>query len=133
MEKKGKIAIGILTTIGAGVGLYFLGKKLGWWAKSSYDNTNILDNNTTSTSNTETSSQKGCGGNYTNTTFPLQKGSCGNNVVILQKYLGITSDGKFGNNTEKAVKNNQNYVSSTPIGFSAGYNKVSENDFKQIK
>tara|TARA_R110000824_G_scaffold139685_14_gene305013 strand:+ start:1926 stop:2309 length:384 start_codon:yes stop_codon:yes gene_type:complete len=127
MEKKGKIAIGILTTIGAGVGLYFLGKKLGWWAKSESDDTK--DN----TKKPPSGSQKGCGGNYTNTTFPLQKGSCGNNVVILQKYLGITSDGKFGNNTEKAVKNNQNFVSSTPIGFLAGYNKVSENDFKQIK
>ena len=35
MEKKGKVAIGIISTIAVGVGVFFLGKELGWWGKKS--------------------------------------------------------------------------------------------------
>ena len=74
----------------------------------------------------------GCGGSYTNISFPLQKGSCGGNVVKVQKYLGITADGKFGSGTEKAVKGVQNAISSNNIGWSAGYGKISKKDFDAL-
>lgn len=52
----------------------------------------------------------------------LKNGSKGNNVKLLQKFLNwalnknLTVDGKFGNNTEKAVKEFQKKVSITQDG-----------------
>ena len=39
----------------------------------------------------------------------LQRGSKGEAVKILQRKLGVTSDGDFGPETEKAVKEYQKY------------------------
>ena len=83
-------------------------------------------------SQTTSNLRKGCGGSYTKTGFPLEKGSCGFRVVELQKYLGITADGKFGSNTGRALKSKQNLVVAKPVGYSAGYGKVSEADYKAI-
>ena len=53
MKKGGKIAIGIISTIGVGVGIYFLGTAIGWWGKGvrkkggklqSKEEGNIIDN-----------------------------------------------------------------------------------------
>lgn len=74
----------------------------------------------------------GCGGNYSGIGFPLKKGSCGWRVKALQGYLGTTADGKFGSGTEKLLKSRQNSVSKQPVGWSAGYGKVSEQDFKAL-
>ena len=74
----------------------------------------------------------GCGGNYSGIGFPLKKGSCGWRVKALQTYLGLTADGKFGSGTEKALKSRQNSVVKNPIGLSAGFGKVSEQDFKAL-
>lgn len=74
----------------------------------------------------------GCGGNYSGIGFPLKKGSCGWRVKALQGYLGTTADGKFGSGTEKLLKSRQNSVSKEPVGWSAGYGKVSEQDFKAL-
>ena len=35
----------------------------------------------------------------------LKKGSRGENVKLLQEFLGIQNDGIFGSGTEKSVKN----------------------------
>ena len=74
----------------------------------------------------------GCGGNYSGVGFPLKKGSCGWRVKALQTYLGTTADGKFGSGTEKLLKSRQNSVSKKPVGWSAGYGKVSEKDFSAL-
>ena len=88
-------------------------------------------NTSTSSSSSRSSGDNiGCGGGFSYNGVPLQKGSCGREVYNLQKYLGIYQDGKFGNDTEKAVKGSQNLVSATPIGWTAGYGKVSEKDYK---
>ena len=80
-----------------------------------------------------TSGKKGCSGSFNTTSFPLKKYSCGDNVAKLQAYVGATADGKFGTATEKAVKSHQNLVVQNPVGWSAGYGKVSETDFINLK
>lgn len=47
----------------------------------------------------------------------IKKGSKGESVKLLQKYLGITQDGVFGANTETAVKKFQMKVGLTPDGI----------------
>ena len=47
----------------------------------------------------------------------IKKGSKGESVKVLQKYLGITQDGVFGANTEAAVKKFQMKVGLTPDGI----------------
>lgn len=37
MKKGGKLTIGIVSTIAVGIGIYFLGKKLNWWGKGTYN------------------------------------------------------------------------------------------------
>lgn len=64
------------------------------------------------------STSDGCGRGasgimYTRTGFPLRRGSCGNEVMKLQAFLnsqggyGLVVDGKFGQKTENAVKEEQ--------------------------
>jgi len=59
------------------------------------------------------STEIGCGGGYVKTGFPLRRGSCGNEVAKLQAFLntsgsyGLVVDGKFGQLTENAVKEEQ--------------------------
>lgn len=74
----------------------------------------------------------GCGGGYSGIGFPLKKGSCGYRVKRLQKYLGITADGKYGKNTASAVMSKQNMIVTNPIGYSAGYGKVGEADYRAL-
>ncbi len=56
------------------------------------------------------SSGSSSGGSYSRRGFPLKKGSGGNEVKALQKYLnsvnnyGLVVDGKFGSKTENALK-----------------------------
>lgn len=104
MKKGTKITLGILTAVGAGVGIYFLGKKLKWWGKSQYDPTTILDPSTGS-------SGGGGGITWTDDSFPLKKGSKGENVKVVQKYLNSTAgnyklevDGYYGQKTADALK-----------------------------
>ena len=47
----------------------------------------------------------------------IKKGSKGESVKVLQKYLGITQDGVFGANTETAVKKFQMKLGLTPDGI----------------
>ena len=47
----------------------------------------------------------------------IKKGSKGESVKVLQKYLGITPDGVFGANTETAVKKFQMKLGLTPDGI----------------
>ncbi len=77
-------------------------------------------------------SNVGCGGGYSGIGFPLKKGSCGYRVKRLQKYLGITADGKYGKNTASAVMSKQNMIVTNPIGYSAGYGKVGEADYRAL-
>ena len=147
MTKGAKIALAIGGVAVLGIGAFFLIKKLRKKDESQGEGTSggtliaeeevITSNDTPSsssgTSTTPTrSSSVGCGGGFAYSGFPLKRGTCGKEVVTLQKYLGITADGKFGKNTETAVKNSQNLVSTTPIGWTAGYGKVSLADYSQI-
>jgi hypothetical protein len=134
------IAIGGLTLIG--VGGYFIYKK--FFGKKPMEILPTIETipissstttTTTSTNNTSTNNTKnvGCDSNYSGIEFPLKKGSCGYRVKTLQKYLGVFEDGQFGGDTESALKKRQNLVVANPIGYSAGYGKLSENDYKQLR
>ena len=46
----------------------------------------------------------------------IKLGSKGEDVKVLQKYLGITADGDFGPNTDKKVKEWQKSKGLTPDG-----------------
>ena len=46
----------------------------------------------------------------------IKLGSKGEEVKILQKYLGLTPDGNFGPNTDKKVKEWQKSKGLTPDG-----------------
>lgn len=148
MNKTTKIGIAIGGIALIGVGGYFLYKRF-FGKKSSLDEQSTIEpipissntttttttrTNNTSTNNTSgTSSNVGCGGNYQGTGFPLKKGSCGIKVRSLQKALGVTADGKFGDETEQALKSRQNLVVANPIGYSAGYGKLSQNDYIDLQ
>ena len=140
MTKGAKIALAISGVAVLGVGAFFLLKKLRKKDESQGEGTSgetlIADDTPSSSSGTSTtptrSSSVGCGGGFAYSGFPLKIGTCGKEVVTLQKYLGIIEDGKFGEDTETAVKNSQNLVSPTPIGWTAGYGKVSLGDYSQI-
>ena len=144
-KKKGKSSMGMY--IGIAVGVVVIGGGVWWFLRMKKKRKEQLANSYTSpsgssssgggsssggSSSSNTPSQKGCGGGYSNTSFPLGRGSCGQNVVKLQKYLGISSDGKFGGGTESAVKSSQNLISNKPIGWSSGYGKVSASDFNKL-
>ena len=66
----------------------------------------------------------------------LKKGSKGNNVKLLQKFLNwalnskLTTDGQFGTNTEKAVKEFQKLVGITQDGK---FGKTSLKKAKEFK
>lgn len=64
------------------------------------------DTPTTDTNTDTTPSVSGGGGAsvYNDESFPLKKGMKGKNVTILQTALGVSADGKFWNDTEKALK-----------------------------
>ncbi len=135
MKKETKIAIAIggLTLIG--VGGYFIYKKFFKKLPRLPEPTPILSEsivNTTPNTSTINNKNVGCGINYSGIEFPLKKGSCGYRVKRLQKYLGVTEDGKFGRGTESALKSRQNLVVAKPIGYSAGYGKLSEKDYNQL-
>jgi hypothetical protein len=132
------IAIGGLTLIG--VGGYFIYKK--FFGKKPMEilpttlfpiSSSTTTTSTTSTNNTSSSSNVGCEGNFQGTGFPLKKGSCGFRVLKLQRFLGLTEDGKFGDETERALKSRQNFVVANPIGYSGGYGKLNEKDYNQLK
>jgi uncharacterized protein YxeA len=140
MNKKAIIiTVSSLAIIGAGVGFYFYTRnknKNNSLAREGVEDEDSEATTTPQSTTTPTSSGnsgKGCGGAYTKQGFPLQKGSCGDNVVKLQKYLGITADGKFGSGTEKKLKSHQNLVVQKSIGWSAGYGKLSQADFNALK
>jgi len=142
-KNAGKIVAISLGLIAIVVGGFFVYKKI---SKSKKDKRGELDENnytpsspsssspsaSSPSSSSPSSSEVGCGGAFSSTSFPLQKGSCGDKVVLLQKYLGIDSDGKFGNDTQKALIRKQNYVVLKPVGYSAGRGKVSEADYKRL-
>lgn len=134
------IAIGGLSLIG--IGGYFLYKR--FFGKKPMEITPTIEtipisSSTTTTSTTRTnntsrtSSNVGCEGNFQGTGFPLKKGSCGFRVLKLQRFLGVTEDGKFGDATERALKSRQNLVVANPIGYSGGYGKLNEKDYNQLK
>lgn len=76
---------------------------------------------------------------YTRTGFPLRRGSCGNEVMKLQAFLnsqggyGLEVDGKFGQNTENAVKEEQspfaNFKSMYPNAVFGQISQEYYNDF----
>ena len=115
-KKKGKSSMGMY--IGIAVGVVVIGGGVWWFLRMKKKRKEQLANSYTSPSG--------------NTSFPLGRGSCGQNVVKIQKYLGISSDGKFGGGTEVAVKSAQNLISRNPIGWSSGYGKVSASDFNKL-
>ena len=102
MNKGLKITLITLGVLGTGVGLYFLFRK----PKSN----GYIDSNPSNPSNP---SRNNTGGGYSTSGFPLKRGSGGENVKNLQRFLnqssgyGLTVDGKFGPATESAVKDNQ--------------------------
>tara|TARA_B100000963_G_scaffold214142_1_gene186753 strand:+ start:254 stop:1048 length:795 start_codon:yes stop_codon:yes gene_type:complete len=143
MNKNVKIALVLGGIVVLGVGGFFLVRAIRKRKATDSGNTFTPTNtssgggssSSSSSSSSPTSAQSngvGCGGGFSYSGFPLKRGGCGREVYNLQKYLGIYQDGKFGRNTEKAVKNSQNLVSTTPIGWTAGYGKVSLSDYNQI-
>lgn len=105
MKRGAVIALGSIGAvfIGGGIASYFLffkkddkGKTFMQRRKERQDKTeneDTSDNGSTSTTTTSISVSE----------FPLRNGSIGNNVKKLQIYLGVTSDGIFGSNTESAL------------------------------
>ena len=143
MNRNAKIALAVGGFVVVGVGAFFIVKMLkrkkqeeiSMDYSSSTSSSGGGSSSSSSSSSSPTSAQSngvGCGGGFSYSGFPLKRGGCGREVYNLQKYLGIYQDGKFGRNTEKAVKNSQNLVSTTPIGWTAGYGKVSLSDYNQI-
>lgn len=89
-------------------------------------------------------SNDGCGRSasgtvYVKTGFPLRRGSCGNEVKKLQSFLngqgnyGLEVDGKFGGQTENAVKDEQSpFVTFQSMYPNAIFGQISQqyyNDF----
>ncbi len=85
------------------------------------------------------SGEIGCGGGYKKQGFPLRRGSCGSEVAKLQSYLntssgyGLVVDGKFGRNTENAVKEEQSpfadFKSMYPNAIQGQVSQEYYNDF----
>lgn len=107
MNKGLKITLITLGVLGTGVGLYFLFRK----PKSN----GYIDSNPSNPSNP---SRNNTGGGYSTSGFPLKRGSGGENVKNLQRFLnqssgyGLTVDGKFGPATERALKSEQSPFSA---------------------
>jgi LPXTG-motif cell wall-anchored protein len=75
----------------------------------------------------------GGGSSYSGRGFPLKKGSGGNKVVALQKYLnesgsyGLDVDGKFGNKTKGALEQEQSPFENLKVSYpSEVFGQVSE-------
>lgn len=89
--------------------------------------------------NQNSSSNKGCGGGYSLTGFPLKKGSCGSQVAKLQAFLnseggyGLAVDGRFGQLTQSAVKDQQSpFADFLSMYQNAVYGQINQeyyNDF----
>ena len=92
-----------------------------------------------SSGGTPSNNEVGCGGQYKKQGFPLRKNSCGSEVAKLQAFLnstggyGLVVDGKFGSQTENAVKDEQTpFADFKSMYPNAIYGRVSQeyyNDF----
>lgn len=99
------IALGSLTAVGLGYLVYWLNKRPGGIPAIVQSASQNLTNVISGTGRDCTSGDA---------SFPLKKGSCGRQVVALQKFLNasdgsnsLTTDGNFGPLTESALKKEQ--------------------------
>ena len=112
MNKGIKITLITVGVLGTGIGLYFLFRKPTRYAPTSY-----------APSVGGGGSSSPGGGACTGTGFPLKRGSGGEEVRNLQKFLnnesgyGLTVDGKFGPATERALKSEQSPFSAFKIMY----------------
>ena len=130
MNKSLKISLITLGVLGTGVGLYFLLRTR-------------RENNGTSNDKDDSIFNKVIRNTfYSDTSFPLKRGSGGDKVKGLQRFLnnsgsyGLKEDGKYGPATETAVKNNQEPIEQFKVSYpNAVYGQVSQgyyNDFVKV-
>ena len=127
MNKGTKITLIGLGILGVGVGLYFVFRK-----KPPYNQDPKKEDKEKKT--------KKQGTKWGDDSFPLKRGSKGNRVKALQKYLNdsssgyaLATDGLFGPLTEAAVQSEQTPFEQFKVGYpNAVFGQVSEeyyNDF----